>query len=72
MRRDGTEALDFPQYSWAEAVADRTIHLIALPVSISAVGWLFLRALPTADYHQATALANYGFGLIGMITGPII
>jgi hemolysin III len=68
LRRGGTEALDFPQYSRAEAAADRTIHLMALLVSISAVAWLFFRAFPTADSHQATALAIYGCGLIGMIT----
>jgi hemolysin III len=66
--REATEARGFPQYTVAEATADRTIHLMALPVSISAVGWLFLRAFPTVDSHQATALAIYGFGLIGMIT----
>jgi hemolysin III len=67
-RRDATEALGFPQYTEAEATADRAIHLVALPAAIGAVGWLFLHAFPSADTHQAAALAIYGCGLSGMMT----
>jgi hemolysin III len=58
----------FPQYTPAEAIADRAIHLFTLPAAIGAVGWLFLSAMPTADTRQAAALAIYGCGLIGMLT----
>ena len=57
----------FPQYTPAEAVADRAIHLLAVPAAIGAVGWLLLTAVPNADTRQAAALAIYGCGLIGML-----
>jgi hemolysin III len=57
----------FPQYTPAEAIADRAIHLLALPVAIGATGWLLLTAVPTADTRQAAALAVYGCGLISML-----
>jgi hemolysin III len=58
----------FPQYTPAEAIADRAAHLLALPAAIGAVGWLFLSAMPAADTQQAAALAIYGCGLIGLLT----
>jgi hemolysin III len=58
----------FPQYTAAETAADCAIHLLALSVAISAVGWLFLLAYPSANTQQAVALAIYGCGLVGMIT----
>jgi hemolysin III len=66
--RRRTEAAGFPQYTAAEAAADRAIHLLALPAAIGAVGWLVLTAIPAADSPQAAALAIYGCGLIGMMT----
>src|SRR5215469_13743009 len=67
-RRHGVLERVFPQYTPAEAIADRAIHLFTLPAAIGAVGWLFLSAMPTADTRQAAALAIYGCGLIGMLT----
>jgi hemolysin III len=54
--------------SGREAVAGRTIHLLALSAAIGAAGWLLLTAVPTADARQAAALGIYGCGLIGMVT----
>jgi hypothetical protein len=42
----------FPQYTAAETAADSAIHLLALSVAISAVGWQFLLAYPSADTQQ--------------------
>jgi hemolysin III len=67
-RSDATEASGFPRYTVAEAAADRTVHLLALPAAIGAVGWLVLIAIPVSDSPTAAALAIYGCGLIGMIT----
>jgi hemolysin III len=63
----GAEAHDFPQYTEAEASADRALHLAALPAAIGAVSWLFLAAIPTAGIVQAIAYVMYGCGLIGML-----
>jgi hemolysin III len=57
----------FPQYTAAEATADRAIHLLALPSAIAAIGWLLLTVAPT-DAEQTAALMVYGCGLIGMLT----
>jgi hypothetical protein len=63
----GAVAHNFPQYTEAEASADRALHLAALPAAISAVSWLFIAAIPTAGIVQAIALVMYGCGLVGML-----
>jgi hemolysin III len=65
--RPGASAWTFPQYSPAEAAADRAIHLSALPIAVGAVLWLLLTDVPAADTKQAAALAIYGCGLIAML-----
>ena len=65
--RYGARVYNFPQYTEAEASADRALHLAALPAAISAVSWLFIAAIPTAGIVQAIALVMYGCGLIGML-----
>jgi hemolysin III len=64
-----TETFDgaFPQYTPAEAIADRAIHLSVLPVAVGAASWLLLSAVPTTDIRQGAALAIYVCGLIGML-----
>ena len=48
-RTNGTVSLEraFPQYTPTEAIADRAIHLLAVPAAIGAVGWLLLTAHAT-------------------------
>jgi hemolysin III len=57
----------FPQYTPAEAIADRAIHVLALPAAIGGAGWLLLTAVPNTDTRQGAALAIYVCGLIGML-----
>ncbi|MBV8523581.1 MAG: hemolysin III family protein, partial [Acetobacteraceae bacterium] len=65
--RYGARVYNFPQYTEAEASADRALHLAALPAAMGAVSWLFIAAIPTAGIVQAIALVMYGCGLIGML-----
>ena len=67
-RSAGALAYSFPQYTKAEAAADRVLHLVALPVAVAAVTWLVLAAVPTGGIAQPIGRVVYGCGLIGMPT----
>jgi hypothetical protein len=58
----GAPTFSLPQYTRAEAVADRVLHLVALPAAVAAVTWLLLAIGPTGGVAQA------GCGLVGMLT----
>jgi len=59
----------FPQYTAREIVADRALHLLALPAAIGGIAWLLMETPPTVGGRQTIAEVIYGCGLIGMLTG---
>jgi hemolysin III len=57
----------FPQYTAAEASADRALHVLALAAAVGAVAWLLLAAASDANIGRLAALLIYACGLIGTL-----
>lgn len=60
-------ALSFPQYTAAERAADRCVHIIGVPLGITAGAFLFDRAIAHGGTAIIISIALYVFGLIGML-----
>jgi hemolysin III len=59
--------LTFPDYSLAERIADAVIHLIGVPLGITAGFLLFSRAAAHGGFVLIATTFIYVFGLIGML-----
>jgi hemolysin III len=59
--------LVFPDYSKAERIADRTIHLIGVPLGIGAALLILTRAVLQGGPVLVGSVALYAFGLVGML-----
>jgi hemolysin III len=62
------DALNFPNYTDAERAADRTIHIIGVPLGITAGLIMLARALFHGGTIISLSIAIYVAGLIGMLT----
>ncbi len=62
-----TNTLIFPDYTNAERVADRAVHIIGVPVGLVAGGVLMARAVVWGGLPIILSIALYVFGLAGML-----
>jgi hemolysin III len=62
------DALNFPDYTDAERAADRTIHIIGVPLGITAGLVMLARAFLHGGTIISITIAIYVAGLIGMLT----
>jgi hemolysin III len=59
--------LVFPDYSDAERIADRTIHMIGVPLGVGAAVVILARAVLHGGPVLVGSIALYAFGLVGML-----
>ncbi len=62
-----TGALIFPDYTDAERVADRVVHMIGVPLGLAASGFLLAQAAGDGSAAVIISIALYVFGLVGML-----
>jgi len=62
-----TNTLIFPDYTNAERVADRAVHIIGVPLGLVAGGVLMARAVVWGGLPIILSIALYVFGLAGML-----
>jgi hemolysin III len=58
----------FPNYTAAERAADRVIHIIGVPLCITAAILLLYRTASFGSAPVVASVAIYAFGLAGMVT----
>ena len=57
----------FPDYTRAERMLDRCVHIVGVPLGLAAAIWLMLRVIPHGSAVLIVSIAIYAFGLIGML-----
>jgi hemolysin III len=62
-----TVALTFPDYTKAERMADRAVHIIGVPLGVMAAGFLLAHAVAWGGLPIILSIGLYVFGLIGML-----
>lgn len=65
--RQGTEVIDFPEYSRSEYRADRCLHILGVTAGTIAVAILTAVALQKGGTLLIFSLALYGVGLLAML-----